>query len=42
MGKLLGDWEAEGEEDHKITEFCGIAPKAYSYKLQGEKSYEIQ
>ena len=42
MGKLLGDWEAEGEEDHKITEFCGIAPKAYSYKLQGEKSYEIK
>jgi hypothetical protein len=41
-GKLLGDWEAEGEEDHIITEFCGIAPKAYSYKLKGEKSYEIK
>lgn len=38
MGIMLGDWEAEGEEDHKITEFVGIAPKAYSYKLLDESN----
>ena len=33
-GKMLGDWEAEGKEDHKMVEFSGIAPKAYSYILE--------
>ena len=36
-GKMLGDWEAEGKEDHIMTEFIGIAPKAYSYKLMDGK-----
>ena len=36
-GKMLGDWEAEGEEDHKMIEFVGIAPKAYSYRLETDE-----